>query len=176
MHKGSKDPYKLPALWEAQTAALSIPNTGMVVTTDISDVKNIHPPNKQEVGDRLARWALATTYKRTDVPYRGPRFRELMVEPGQLRVAFHHGAGDLKSRDGKPLSWFTVAGVDQVFHAAEATIDGNSVTVHSAEVKEPLHVRFAWHKLADPNLCNDAGLPAIPFRTDTWTVQTGLEN
>jgi sialate O-acetylesterase len=176
MYKGSKDPYKLPALWEAQTAALAVPNTGMVVTTDISDVKNIHPPNKQEVGNRLARWALNGTYGKTDVPYRGPMFHHFTVEPNQIRVVFDPGDGVLKSRDDKPLSWFTVAGDDRVFHPAEATIESNSVVVRSSEVLTPRHVRFAWHKLAEPNLANKAGLPAVPFRTDSWTVQTGLED
>jgi sialate O-acetylesterase len=175
MYKGSKDPYKLPALWEAQTAALALPNTGMVVTTDISDVKNIHPPNKQEVGNRLAAWALATTYEKPGITFRGPQFREMFVEPGQLRIAFEHCGDGLKSRDDKPLSWFTIAGADQVFHPAEAKIDGKTIVVRSTEAKEPIHVRFAWHKLAEPNLCNSAGLPAIPFRTDSWTVDTGLE-
>lgn len=176
MYKGSKDPYKLPALWEAQSAALSIRNTGMAVTTDISEVKNIHPPNKQEVGHRLARWALAGTYGKNDVPYCGPQFKYYLLEPGQVRVIFDPHGRNLESRDGKPLTWFALAGTDQVFHPAEATIDGDAILVRSTEVKEPLHVRFGWNKLAEPNLANEAGLPAIPFRTDNWTTQTGLEN
>lgn len=175
MYKGSKDPYKLPALWEAQTAALAIPNTGMAVTTDISAVENIHPPNKQDVGDRLARWALANAYGRAEIPFSGPRFRYSLCEPGQVRVYFETGGGALRSRDEKPLTWFTVAGDDKVFHPAVAAIENDAVVVRSDLVAQPRHVRFGWHQLAEPNLCNHAGLPAIPFRTDAWTVQTGLD-
>lgn len=175
MYRGSKDPYKLPAFWEAQTATLAVPNTGMAVTTDISAVENIHPPNKQDVGDRLARWALANTYGRAEMPFCGPRFRYSLIEPGQVRTYFETGGGALRSRDEKPLSWFTVAGDDKVFHPANAVIENNTIVVRSTEVAQPRHVRFAWHQLAEPNLCNAAGLPAIPFRTDAWTVQTGLD-
>lgn len=175
MYRGSKDPYKLPTFWEAQTTTLAVPNTGMAVITDIGDVENIHPPNKQLVGHRLALWALANTYDRKDLPFTGPRLRFSTIEPGQIKLTFATGDGALKSRDGQPLSWFTIAGTDKIFHPAEATIENDTIIVRSKLVPEPRHVRFAWHQLAQPNLCNEAGLPAIPFRTDSWTVQTGLE-
>jgi sialate O-acetylesterase len=174
MYKGSKDPYKLPALWEAQAAAAALPNVDMATITDVSDVKNIHPPDKRSVGERLAEVALAGTYG-ADTPSRGPIYSHYILEPGRIRVALDTGGFRLASRDGKPLSWFTIAGADQVFHPAEADIDGAAVVVRSADVPEPKHVRFGWHKLAEPNLANEAGLPAAPFRTDTWTVQTGLD-
>jgi sialate O-acetylesterase len=174
MYKGSKDPYKLPALWEAQAAAAALPNVDMATITDVSDVKNIHPPDKRSVGERLAAVALAGTYG-ADTPSRGPIYSHYILEPGRIRVALDTGGFRLASRDGKPLSWFTIAGADQVFHPAEADIDGAAVVVRSADVPEPKHVRFGWHKLAEPNLANEAGLPAAPFRTDTWTVQTGLD-
>lgn len=174
-YKGSKNPFKLPALWEAQAAALKIPHTGMVVTTDISDVGNIHPPNKQDVGLRLALCALAKTYGRDSLPYQGPRLQRHVVEGNKVRLSFDNTQGGLKSRDGKPLDWFTLAGPDKVFHQATATIDGETVIVASDQVKDPQAVRFGWHKLATPNLANQAGLPAIAFRTDDWKVEVGLE-
>jgi len=174
-YKGSKNPFKLPALWEAQTAALQIPNTGMVVTTDITDVENIHPPNKQDVGLRLALWALANTYGQQNVPHRGPQYSRHVVEGGKVRLFFDHTNGGLASRDGQPLSWFTVAGEDKVFHPATAAIDGDTVLVTCDKVVKPQAVRFGWHKLATPNLANQAGLPAVPFRTDDWQVEIGLE-
>ena len=84
-------PVQTTSILGGETAALAIPNTGMAVTTDISVVENIHPPNKQDVGDRLARWALANTYGRTEIPFSGPRFRYSLIEPGQVPVFFDTG-------------------------------------------------------------------------------------
>ena len=166
MYKGPKDPYLLPALWEAQTAALSIPNTGMAVTTDISEVRNIHPANKQDVGLRLALWALRDTYGRKNVDCCGPLFSHFLLEGDRVRVYFRHAKGGLISRDGRPLTWFQIAGADHVFHDAEADIDGETVLVRAPSIPKPSAVRFAWHKLAEPNLSNRAGLPAVSFRSD----------
>jgi hypothetical protein len=168
MYKGPKDPYLLPALWEAQTAALSIPNTGMAVTTDISEVRNIHPRNKQDVGLRLALWALNQTYGHKEIVCCGPLYSGYKIDGDRIRVSFRHADGGLASRDAHPLSWFQIAGDDRVFHDAEAVIDGETVLVHSPKVRAPVAVRFAWHKLAEPNLSNGAKLPAVPFRTDNW--------
>jgi len=162
------NPERLPGIWEAQTAALSIPNTGMAVTTDITTPLDIHPPNKQEVGRRLALWALAKTYNKPVGAYASPLFDTLKVEGGKARVAFKNADGGLKSRDGKPLSWFTVAGEDKKFVEAKAEISGNAVVVSAEGVARPVAVRFGWHELAEPNLSNGAGLPASPFRTDKW--------
>ena len=85
-----------------------------------------------------------------------------------MRVFFDHTDGGLVSRDGKPLNWFTIAGPNQKFVDATATIDGDTVMVHANEVKNPQAVRFGWHQEAEPNLVNEAGLPAAPFRSDTW--------
>ena len=156
----------LPGIWEAQEAALSIPNTGMAVTTDIGNVKDIHPKNKQEVGRRLALWALAKTYGKQDVIFSGPVYREMKVEGNKVRLSFDHTAGGLTSRDGNALTEFTIAGEDNKFVAANAEIDGDSVVVSAAEVAKPTAVRFGWQQLAEPNLANKAGLPASPFRTD----------
>lgn len=160
------DPTRLAGIWEAQTAALSIPNTGMAVTVDISTVGDIHPKNKQDVGKRLALWALAKTYGQSNLVYSGPLYREMKVEGNKIRVSFDHVGGGLVSRDGKPLSWFTIAGEDKKFVEAKAEIDGNVVVVSAEGVAQPVAVRFGWHQEAEPNLSNKDGLPASPFRTD----------
>jgi sialate O-acetylesterase len=168
-------PTRLPELWEAQAATLAFPNTGMAVTTDlVASLKDIHPPNKQDVGKRLALWALAKTYHRSDVEFSGPVFDSQAVEGKQIRLKFKHAEG-LVSRDGKPLNWFSIAGADKKFVPAEAVIEGDSVVVSSPSVAEPVAVRFGWHQLAEPNLANKAGLPPSPFRTDTWSDATAAE-
>ena len=159
----------LPEIWEAQTATLATPNTGMAVITDIGNTADIHPRNKQEVGRRLARWALAKTYGKSDVVYSGPIYESMAVEGKRVRLKFKHAEGGLAARDGKPLSWFSIAGADKKFVKANAMIDGETVLVESPEVASPAAVRFGWHQLAEPNLVNQAGLPASPFRTDHWT-------
>jgi len=159
---------RLPRLWEAQLAALTIPNTGMVVTTDIGDLKDIHPKNKQDVGKRLALWALAKTYGRDNLVCSGPLYKSMAVEDDKIRVRFDYVGGGLASRDGRPLNWFEIAGDDRKFVKAEATIDGDSVVVRSATVSRPVAVRFGWNRAAEPNLMNKEGLPASPFRTDKW--------
>jgi sialate O-acetylesterase len=165
-------PENLPAIWEAQAATLSVPNTGMAVTTDIATVPNIHPPDKQTVGHRLALWALAKTYQKPAGPYASPLFEELKVEGGKAIVSFKNADGGLKARDGQALTWFTVAGEDKKFVEAKAEISGNRVIVSAPGVEKPMAVRFGWNETAEPNLSNGAGLPASPFRTDTWTDAT----
>jgi sialate O-acetylesterase len=160
------DPTNLAGIWEAQTAALAVPHTGMAGTTDISTVGDIHPPNKQDVGKRLALWALAKTYGKTGLVYSGPTYKSMKVEGSKIRLSFDHVGGGLVSRDGKPLTWFTIAGNDKKFVEAKAEIDGSTVVVHSDSVTEPVAVRFGWHQEAEPNLSNKEGLPASPFRTD----------
>ena len=165
---GNDPSHELAHIWEAQRATLQVPNTGMAVTTDISTLNDIHPPNKQEVGRRLALWALAQTYGQQDVIYSGPLYESMSDDLDGLAIKFKHGAG-LKSRDGRPLSWFTIAGADKKFHPATAEINGDTVSVLSPNVSKPVAVRFGWNQLAEPNLVNRAGLPASPFRTDTWS-------
>jgi sialate O-acetylesterase len=158
----------LPEIWEAQTATLAVPNTGMAVITDIGAVGDIHPRNKQDVGKRLALWALAKTYGKSDLVYSGPLYDSMSVELDQIQIKFKHAEGGLVSRDGKPLTWFTIAGEDKKFVPAMATISGNTVVVQSPKVSNPVAVRFGWSQLAEPNLANKAGLPTSPFRTDAW--------
>ena len=162
------NPFFLPQIWEAQAATLALPNTGMAVTTDIGNLRDIHPQNKQDVGRRLALWALAKTYGGDDVTHSGPLYKSMVVEGNTIRLSFEATGSGLMSRDEKPLTWFEIAGVDKQFVAAEATIDGNTVVVSSDSVAEPVAVRFGWHQRAEPNFVNKEGLPASPFRTHPW--------
>ena len=157
----------LPEIWEAQTHALRIKNTGMIVTTDlVDDLKDIHPRNKQEVGKRLAWLALNKTYGHKDIVCTGPRFQKMKIKGGQAVLSFADTDGGLVSKDGRPLTWFTIAGADQKFVPAEAKITNGTVVVSSPDVARPVAVRFAWSEVAQPNFFNGAGLPAVPFRTD----------
>jgi sialate O-acetylesterase len=161
-------PGSLPPLWEAQVASLKIPGTGMAVPTDlVENIKDIHPRNKFDVGNRLALWALAKDYKK-DLVYCGPLYKSLKVEGGKIRLSFAHVGGGLKSRDGKPLGEFEVAAADGMFVPAEATIDGQTVVVQAKQVASPSQVRFGWRNEANPNLANKEGLPASPFQTNNW--------
>lgn len=162
------DFYRLPLIWEAQSQALKIPNTGMAVTTDITNLDDIHPRNKKDVGYRLSLWALAKTYGQKDLVYSGPLYRSMSVEGKKIRLQFDHVGSGLVSLDDQPLSWFEIAGQDRTFTKARAEISGNSVFVWNDRISEPVAVRFGWHQLAIPNLGNKEGLPASPFRTDRW--------
>ncbi len=159
------DPTRLAEIWEAQTKTLTVPHTGMAVTVDIGNVKDIHPRNKQDVGKRLALWALAKDYGKTDLVYSGPLYKSMEVDGDKIRLHFEHVGDGLVARDDKPLSHFQIAGEDGMFVDATASIDGGTVVVSAASVSQPKHVRFAWHQLAEPNLSNKNGLPASPFRT-----------
>ncbi len=170
---GGYEPGQLPALWEAQVATLKMPLTGMAVTTDLVDnIDDIHPRNKLDVGDRLSRWALAETYGRDDVTVSGPLYKGVSADGNKLRLSFAFAEG-LKSRDGKPLTEFQVADDSGTFVDAQAVIEGDSVVVSAESVEKPTQARFGWHKLANPNLVNKAGLPASPFQTKDWRGGTG---
>jgi sialate O-acetylesterase len=158
-------------LWEAQFKTLALPNTGMAVTVDIGDLRDIHPKNKQDVGRRLALWALAKTYGKK-IECSGPLYKSLQIEGDAVRLTFDHLGGGLASRDDKPLTDFTIAAKDQQFLPATAVIDGDQVVVQSPAVKKPLAVRYGWYDSAQPNLINKTGLPASPFRTDDWPAVT----
>ena len=165
---------QLPALWEAQAATLKVPGTGMAVITDLVDnISDIHPRNKTDVGNRLALWALAKSYGESQLAYSGPLYKSMKVEGDKVRITFAHAHGPLKTRDGKAVSEFQIAGEDGKFLDAVAEIDGETIVVHCSEISEPKSVRFGWHKLANPNLVNQAGLPASPFQTDDWQGGTG---
>jgi len=154
-----------PEVREAQATVLQLPNTGMAVTMDIGEAKNVHPKNKQDVGDRLARIALAKVYGR-QIEFSGPVYQSMKIGNNKIRIEFSHADG-LVARDGA-LKWFSVAGKDGNFVSANAEIDGNAVIVSSPEVPDPVAVRYAWVNFPDGgNLYNSAGLPAVQFRTDT---------
>jgi sialate O-acetylesterase len=168
---GGADPRNCAELRETQRLTLDlVPNTGMAVTTDVGNVKDIHPKNKQEVGKRLALWALANTYGEKLV-YSGPLYDGMSVEGDKIRIRFKHTGGGLVAKGG-PLTHFTIAGKEGQFVPAEATIDGATVVVHSDQVAEPVAVRFGWADDAEPNLFNKEGLPASPFRTDDFEMVT----
>jgi sialate O-acetylesterase len=167
---GKADPACCAELWEAQLATLSLPNTGMAVTTDIANIKNIHPKNKQDVGVRLALWALAKVHGEKLV-YSGPLYKSMRVDDHMVCIEFDHTGDGLVARDG-PLTHFTIAGADKKFVAATATIKGNRIIVSSDQVTKPVAVRFAWRDDAEPNLFNSRGLPASPFRADDFEMVT----
>ena len=167
------DPTRLAGIWEAQAATLSVKNTGMAVLTDITTLNDIHPPNKQDVGRRLALWALANTYGKANLEFSGPLYKSVKIDGNKAIISFTHAAG-LKAQDGKDLSWWSIAGDDKKFVKATAKIEGETVIVTAEGVSKPVAVRFGWHQLAEPNLANGAGLPASPFRTDTWTDAQNL--
>jgi sialate O-acetylesterase len=153
-------------LREAQTMTLQIPDTGMAVIIDIGDARDIHPKNKQDVGKRLALWALANTYGQ-DIVYSGPLYRSMEKAGGKIILHFDHVDGGLIARDGE-LKGFAIAGTDRKFVWADARIEGDTVVVSSENAPEPAAVRYAWADNPVCNLYNQAGLPASPFRTDTW--------
>lgn len=163
-----KDPAgggQIAEMREAQAKSLAIPHTGMAVTIDIGDEKDIHPRNKLDVGKRLARLALVGTYHQPGVSC-GPMFRDASAENGALRISLDSIGGGLVSRSGD-LAGFSIAGPDKRFFHAVARIEGNTVSVSSPDVPAPAFVRYAWaDHPSTANLCNAEDLPAAPFRTD----------
>jgi sialate O-acetylesterase len=154
-------------LREAQLQTLAEPATGLAVTIDIGEATDIHPKNKQDVGGRLAQWALGKTYGRPVCPS-GPLYRSLTIEGARIRLSFAHTDGGLVARGGA-LKTFYIAGAERRFVSAEAVIEGDTIVVSSPDVTRPLAVRYAWaDNPAGCNLYNAAGLPASPFRTDGW--------
>jgi len=149
---------------EAMLKTLAVPNTGMAVTIDVGDARNIHPPNKQAVGKRLALWALAKTYEK-DIVCCGPIYRSSSRKGSAMVITFDHVGGGLVAKGG-PLKGFAIAAADKQFIWAEAKIQGDTVLVSSPKIKTPAAVRYAWAPNPTCNLYNKAGLPASPFRTD----------
>jgi sialate O-acetylesterase len=158
-----------PELWpwlrEAQTQTLALPHTGQALAIDVGEADDIHPKNKQDVGRRLALLALNRVYGITGDDT-GPTFAGATREAGALRVRFTYASG-LNARE-KPAQSLEVAGVDRKFFPATAKIERDTLLVSAPQVKEPVAVRYAWRNLPDANLYNGAGLPAVPFRSDSW--------
>lgn len=152
-------------LREAQAvAAASVKNSGLAVTIDIGDAKNLHPKNKKAVGERLALIALAQTYGRK-LEYSGPVFRSMTAVGAALRLNFDHADSGLMCK-GETLTGFAIAGQDHKFVWAEAKIEGNTVILSAPTVSKPVAARYAWDSNPVCNFYNQAGLPAVPFRTD----------
>jgi len=164
-----------PPMWaelrEAQLRSLEVVNTAMAVAIDIGDANDIHPPNKQDVGKRLALAALATVYGK-DAAFSGPIYRSMRVDGDSIVLSLDHVEGGLTSRDGQPLTGFAIAGEDRSFVDAQARIEGHTVVVSSPRAPRPVAVRYGWANNPPCNLYNAAGLPASPFRTDDWPLLT----
>mgnify|MGYP002384047242 CR=1 FL=1 len=156
-------------LREAQTMTLSLPKTGMAVTTDIGNPNDIHPTNKQDVGWRLAANALKQIYGQ-DIPFSSPLYDSVKFENGKAIVSFKYAYNGLTAKDKFGyVRGFEIAGNDKVFYYAEAKIEGEKVVVSSPKVPNPVAVRYAWADAPiDANLYNSAGFPVSPFRTDDW--------
>jgi sialate O-acetylesterase len=164
-------------LREAQTMTLSLPNTGMAVTTDlVINPKDIHPTNKQDVGKRLAAIALNNVYNKAMV-YAGPSFKSMETKGNQIFISFNNKGTGLMTPDKYGyIKGFEVAGADHVFHFAQAYIKDSMVVVSSGKVAQPLAVHFGWMgDASECNLFNKEGFPAVPFRTDEWLIATKKE-
>lgn len=160
------------SLWaelrEAQALALAVTNTALAVTIDVGNDADVHPLDKQTVGVRAGRVAAKDFYGVTTLgEVHGPTFKALQVEGDTVRVHFDHASG-LKTRDGQPPTEFALAGADRHFVWAEARIENESVVLRAAKVKAPVAVRYNWADAPHGQLCNAAGLPAAPFRTDDF--------
>ncbi|MFN7876176.1 MAG: sialate O-acetylesterase [Pirellula sp.] len=164
---------------DAQRRCLSLPNTGMAVAIDIGDADDIHPKNKFDVGERLARWALANQYGK-EIEVSGPLYRQLKVDGNKAVVEFDHvGAGLMVGRKfdreavtpsaEEQLKRFAIAGSDRIWKWANARIEGDSVVCTHPDIESPVAVRYAFTMNPEgANLYNRDGLPASPFRTDEW--------
>ena len=157
---GNEDGTILAKFWEAQAAVQQLPNTGMVVINDIATLNNIHPPNKQDVGHRLALLALKNDYGKDQIVANSPELDSLKLEGKQLKATFRNTGGGLKTRDGKGPSHFEIIGPgSRTFVQATASIDADTVILTAKGVNAPVAFRFAWDKLAEPNLMGGTGLP-----------------
>ena len=152
---------------ESMSNSLSIPHTGMAVTIDIGEANDIHPKNKQDVGKRLAAWALAKVYQQS-TPASGPIYDSHEIEDSRVVIQFKHLEGGLVARGDGTLKGFAIAGEDKKWHWASAAIAGETVVVSHPSIAKPTAVRYAWGDNPACNLFNAAGLPAAPFRTDDW--------
>ena len=154
-----------PEIREAQFLTLAkSPNTAMAVTTDVGNATNIHPTQKEPVGQRLALAARALAYGEK-IEFSGPLYQSMKVQGDQVSISFTHTGGGLVAKDGD-LKGFTIAGADGAFVPAKAEIKGSNVIVSAAGVTAPKAVRYGWANVPDVNLINKEGLPASPFRSD----------
>ncbi len=153
---------------QEEIVAKTVPNTGMVVITDLVDnIKDIHPKDKLNVGKRLANYALAETYKQNVGAYKSPSYKSMQVEKGKVVLNFNNVLTGLKCT-GKTPEKFQIAGDDQKFVQATAKIEGSTVVLSSKLVKNPVAVRFCFDDAIMPDVFSTEGLPLAPFRTDKW--------
>ena len=157
-------PFEGVEVMDAQRRTLEVPNTGMIILSDIGDTLDIHPKNKQDVGIRFANMALNRHYKKIIIEDSGPLFKSFIVEKNKAIVTFDHSNG-LYAK-GKKITHFEIAGEDNIFYPADAVIKNDKVIVSSKKVNSPVNIRFAWRNTATPDLFNGAGLPASCFITD----------
>jgi sialate O-acetylesterase len=155
---------------EAMLKTLRLPRTGMAVTIDIGEAKDIHPKNKQDVGRRLAVWALGDVYGKKVGATSGPLPAGHAVRGSTIVVSFKHAGDGLRVSRGDDVNGFVIAGDDRQWRPAQARIEGDKVIVTSQDVQQPIAVRYAWAANPDCNLVNAHGLPASPFRTDDWPL------
>ncbi len=158
-------------LREAQLMTLNVLNTGMAVTIDVGDPKDLHPTNKKPVGERLAIIALSQTYGKS-IEFSGPIFKSVTFGKKNIVVSFTHIGDGLTTKGNVKLAGFTVAGKDKKFVPVDAKIKGNEVIISNSKVKKPVSIRYAWADNPKCNLFNKNGLPASPFRTDEWEEVT----
>ena len=163
-------------LREAQSETLKLKNTGMAVTTDIGNAKDIHPTNKQDVGLRLAAIALNNVYGKKQI-YSGPTFKSQEIKGNQIMLTFDNiGSGLSASDNSQNIKGFEIAGADKVFHSAKAIIKDNKIIVSSENVPNPVAVHYGWaDDDTEINLFNKEKFPASPFRTDNWEMITAKE-
>jgi sialate O-acetylesterase len=162
-------------LRESQLKCMSIPNTGMVVTMDITgDVTDIHPKDKVTVGKRLAEWALHGTYGVLDNQTSGPVLKSFEKEGKGIRLIFDHAGQGLEIRDNKQETGFVISGSDRHFVPAKISIRDHSIFVSSDYVNDPVAVRYAYTNISEATLFNHEGLPASTFRTDVWPLITDM--
>ncbi len=154
---------------EGMLNTLDLPQTGMAITVDIGEARDIHPKNKQDVGLRLATWALAEVYGKPGVPS-GPLYKSMNRNGSAIVINFDHLGSGLIAKGDKPVG-FAIAGADRKFVWADAKIVGETVVVSSPDVKDPVAVRYGWAPNPKCNLYNSVGLPASPFRTDEWPIE-----
>jgi sialate O-acetylesterase len=165
--KDAVEPSGWVTVREEMLKSLKIPKTGMAITLGLGEANDIHPKNKQEVGKRLAMWALADVYKQKGVASSGPLPSGDKVKGNEIIISFKHTDGGLKVEGGE-LKGFAIAGEDKVWKWAQARIEGDKVVVSHPDIKKPAAVRYAWAANPVFSLYNGAGIPATPFRTDDW--------
>ncbi|ETZ22999.1 sialate O-acetylesterase [Pedobacter sp. V48] len=159
-------------LREAQLQSMAVPNTGMVATTDlVTDVNNVHPENKHDVGWRLANWALAETYGQKMQAYKSPVYERVSFDKNKVLLTISNASRGMFVK-GNKINDLEIAGKDSIFYAAKAILKHNKIIAWSDSVRHPIALRYAFHDTSIGNVFNQERLPLIPFRTDKWSITT----